>query len=176
MSKRLPKFADILPVFAVIAVMFYGWSLVVFLWKLPGWLFFLNVGEIAVIFANELVTNLAESLAILLLLLAVCAILPARFLRDDFAARGGIAALTVIGAMMLFLNRVVEKGAAFNRYLYWWMLGTVALAVFLAWLGARVKFLRAAVTWLADRLIVFLFVLLPLTALGMIVVIARFFM
>lgn len=175
MSKRLPQFADILPVFAVIAALFYGWSLVVFLWKLPGWIFFLTPGEIAVILAYELTTNLVESLVVLLLLLAACVILPPRFLQSDFTARGSIIALTLIAAMMLFLNRMAEVGPAFNRHLLWWMFTALALAVFFGWLVSRLRFLHQAVVWLADQLIVFLFVLMPLSALAVVVAVVRFF-
>jgi hypothetical protein len=177
MSKRLPPFADILPVFAISATLFYGWSLVVFIWKLPGWMFFLNLGEMfAGIFAYELVTNLAESLTIVILLLALGAILPPRLLRDNFIVRGGLASLTLIVAMMFFLNRQVEVGPSFNRFLPWWMLGALALAIFLCWLSTRLPFLRKAISWLGDQLTIFLFILLPLTALALIVVIIRFFM
>ena len=175
MSKRLPKFADILPVFAVIAVMFYGWTLVVYIWKFPGWMFFLNIGELFGIFSYELVTNFLESLTLILALLIVSAILPPRFLRDDFIARGGMASLTLIAAMMLFLNRAVEAGPAFHRYLGWWMLGALVLAIFLAWLTTRVKFLRSTIAWLADQLLIFLFILIPLTVIALITVIIRFF-
>jgi len=76
---------------------------------------------------------------------------------------------------MLFLYRQVQVGSLFNRYLPWWILGALALAVFLVWLTTRVKFLRAAIAWLADQFIVFLFILIPLSTIGLIVVIVRYF-
>jgi hypothetical protein len=176
MSKRLPQFADLLPVFAVIATLFYGWSMVVFLWKLPGWMFFLNLGELAGILSYEFVTNLVESLFILFVLVLVCAILPPRFFRDVFVVRGSMAALVMIASMMLFLHQSVSAGPAFDNKLSVWMLVSLAIAVILSALATRLRWVGAVLAGLADRLIIFLFILMPLTALGLIIVIARYLM
>jgi len=154
--KRLPAISDILPVFAVITTMFYGWSMVVFLWKLPGWLYFLNIGEIAGIFAIQLLTNLIESLVGLLFLLAFSMALPSRALKDVFIVRGSMATLVLIGSMMLFLNRYVSVGSAFGRNLFGWMLGAIVIAVVLAFLSTRVRFLSVSISWISDQLIIFL--------------------
>lgn len=164
--KRFPPISDILPVFAIIAAMFYGWTMVVFLWKLPGWLFFLKIGEIAGIFALQLITNLIESLAVLSLFLAVSVALPSRALKEVFVVRGGMSALVLIGSMMLFLNRYVAIGSEFGGNLSLWMLGTILLVIVLAMLSTRIRFLSALISWISDRLTVFLFVLMPLSALS----------
>lgn len=171
---RLPKVSEIIPVFAIIATMFYGWTMVVFLWKLPGWLFFLNIGEIAGVFAFQLVTNLIESLAVLLVLLIFSIIFPPRVLRDVFIVRAGMAALVLIGSMMLFLNRYVSAGAAFASVLFLWMIVTIILAVALAFLSSRIRFLSASISWISDRLTIFLIILMPLSALSIIYVLLRF--
>lgn len=171
---RLPKVSEIIPVFAIIATMFYGWTMVVFLWKLPGWLFFLNIGEIAGVFAFQLVTNLIESLAVLLVLLIFSIIFPPRVLRDVFIVRAGMAALVLIGSMMLLLNRYVSAGAAFASVLFLWMIVTIILAVALAFLSSRIRFLSASISWISDRLTIFLIILMPLSALSIIYVLLRF--
>ena len=74
--KRIPSWGKIVPVFAVIVLIVYAWTIIWFFWKLPSWLFFLNAGEILTAFAYSLATNLAESLVVLcaplLLALAAC--------------------------------------------------------------------------------------------------------
>ena len=167
---RLPQVSKIIPVFAVIATMFYGWTMVVFLWKLPGWLFFLTLGEIAGIFAFELVTNLIESLVVLLLLLTFSMAFPSHVLKDVFIVRGSMAALVLIGSMMLFLNRYVSIGSEFGGNLSLWMLGTILLVIILTILSTRIRFLSALISWISDQLIVFLLVLMPLSALSIIYV------
>ena len=174
MQKRFPALADILPVLAVIAVMFYGWSMVVFLWKLPGWLFFLSLGEIAIIFSYELVTNLAESLFILALLLVCAALLPARFLRNDFIPRGSAAALVLVGALLLI--NYLDAQNRLGPPAYWpvWLLTAVFAAIALAWIAARVGMAGRALAWLADRLIVFLVLLLPLSGFAFAALLTRY--
>jgi hypothetical protein len=172
---RLPKVSEIIPVFAIIATLFYGWTMVVFLWKLPGWLFFLNIGEIAGVFAFQLVTNLIESLVVLLALLIFSMVFPPRVLRDVFIVRAGMAALVLIGSMMLFLNRYVSAGAAFGSALILWMIVTIILAAMLMMLSTRVRFLGTSILWISDRLTIFLFILMPLSMLSLIYILLRFF-
>src|SRR5262245_15082942 len=100
MRKRLPSFQAVLQVYAVIAVMLSAWTITAFLWKLSDWLMILNVREIATIFSYSMTTNLLEGLLLLLLLLALCAMLPAPILRDDFVVRGTILVIGLIGALM----------------------------------------------------------------------------
>ncbi len=48
--RKFPAFSAILPVYAVIAVPVFGWTVTSWLWKLPSWLNFLTAGEITAIF------------------------------------------------------------------------------------------------------------------------------
>jgi hypothetical protein len=155
--------------------MFYGWTMVVFLWKLPGWLFFLTIGEIAGILAYQFITNLLESLVILLLLLISSMVFPPRTFKDVFVVRGSMAALVLIGSMMLFLNRYVSAGPKFGENLPVWMLGSLLISAVMVALATRLKILRVSISWLSDRLIVFLFVLLPLSALSLLYVLIQAF-
>lgn len=174
MLKRFPSRTDIAPVFAIIAVMFYGWSMVVFSWKLPGWLFYLSLGEIAVIFSYELITNLAESLTILALILLVAAILPARVLRDAFLVRGSAVALAIVGALMLINYLNVKDRLGPPAYWPLWMLAAVLAAILLAGLASRIGVAGRALAWLADRLIVFLFLLVPMSVIALVAILTRF--
>ena len=104
MFQRLPKPQAIVQVYAVIAFMFSAWTIVAFAWKLSTWLLTLNIGEIFTIFSYAMLTNLLESLVVLLLLLVGSALLPPRFLRDDFIVRGTILSIGLIGALMVYLG------------------------------------------------------------------------
>src|SRR6185369_12507499 len=110
MFKRLPNSQAVLQVYAVIAVLFSTWTIVAFLWKLADWLMILNLGEIFAIFSYSMLTNLLESLLLLLILLAVCILLPSRFLRDDFIVRGTIIAMGLIGALMAYVGLYMKLG------------------------------------------------------------------
>jgi hypothetical protein len=171
--RRLPKLDAILPVFAVIAFLAYGRSIYIFLFKLPAWLTFLTLGEILSVLAYGLVVNLLESIAILLPLLVICFILPARFFKDGFVARGTWLAVFVLGSILVYFKFYSSIGPDFIKYLYLWTGVTLALAVPVASLGGRIRCLRAAALWLADRLTVFLFLLVPASLISIVVVILR---
>ena len=165
MLKRLPKPQAILQVYAVIAVMLSGWTTNAFLWKLSAWLLILNTGEIFTIFSYSMVANFLESLILLLLLLTVCASLPASILRDDFVVRGGILAIGLIGSLMAFVRFHMEFGIESGVKLLIGPLAVLLLTAILLGLSPNfrfVRFLHSAVLWTSDRLIVFLYILLPL--------------
>ncbi len=171
--KRLPESQAILQVYAVIAVMFSGWTIYLFLHKLPSWLLTLNAGEIFTVFSYAMVTNLIESLIVLLLLLAVCAVLPSRLLRDHFAVRGTILSAGLIGTLMVTLLLLNKFGIGGSDKLWIGSLAVLLLTVFLLVSSSKIRFIHSAVFWLSDRLTVFLFILIPLFALLFIYVIFR---
>ncbi len=171
--RRLPELQPILQVYAVIAVLFSGWTIYIFLHKLPSWLLTLNAGEIFTVFSYAMVTNLIESLIVLLLLLVVCAALPPRLLRDRFAARGTILALGLVGSLMVALLVLNRFGIESRSKILIGFLITLLLTAFLLVFSSKVCLIDSAVLWLSDRLVVFLFVLIPLFVLLFIYVVFR---
>ena len=91
---RIPPVAAILSVYAVIAFMVFGWTILNFLWEFSSWIFFLTTGEILTIFAYSMVSDLLESLVILGFLLLVCLILPGHWLRNVFSTRVWFCTIT----------------------------------------------------------------------------------
>ncbi|HEY3476819.1 MAG TPA: hypothetical protein VGK56_19535, partial [Anaerolineales bacterium] len=110
MESRLPDRRAIIQVYAVIAVMFAGWTITAFLWKLSAWLLLLNLGEVFILFSYAMAANFLESLIILAGLLAACVFLPPRFLRDDFVVRGTILSVGVVGALIAFVGSHMQFG------------------------------------------------------------------
>lgn len=166
MTKRLPQFPDVLQVYAVIAVMLAGWTITAFLWKLSAWLLLLNLVEIATIFAYAMAVNFLESLLMLLLLLGASVLLPAASLRDDFAARGTILAVGLITAMMAFVGFEMQFGIETGSLLWVVPLVVLLLTAFLLTRFSQRPSLRFAALWLSDRVVIFLFLLMPLFTLG----------
>ena len=165
MLKRFPNRQAILQVYAVIAVMFSAWTMTAFLWKLSAWLLILNIGEIFTIFSYSMVTNLLESLIVLVLLLAVCAVLPASCLCDDFVVRGTILAAGLIGSLMAFVKLHMEFGIASGNKLFIGPLVVLLLTALLLSFPPKFRFtlfLHSAIRWISDRMLVFLYVLIPL--------------
>jgi len=173
MRRRLPEPQSILQVYAVIAVMFAGWTITSFLWKLSAWLLLLNLGELFTIFSYAMAANFFESLVILLLLLTLSALLPARFLRDDFVVRGTILSVGLIGSLMAFVGSEMRFGIGSGLFLLSAPFVILTLMAFLLYRSSAYPWLRSLAVWLSDRFVVFLFVLLPLFAVAAVYVILR---
>ena len=173
LERRLPDRRAILQVYAVIAVMFAGWTITAFLWKLSAWLLLLNLGEVLVIFSYAMAVNFLESLIILTGLIAAAVLLPARVLRDDFVVRGTILALGIAGSLLAFVGFQMLFGIDSRLGPLIAPFTVLSLTGVLLASTARLSSVRSAAMWLSDRLTVFLLVLLPLFALSSIYVLAR---
>lgn len=172
--QRFPRAAAIPPVYAVIAVPIFGWTLTSWLWKLPSWLNFLTPGEIASILSYAMMTAFLESLLLCSILLLLCFILPAPMLRDQFGVRGTWLA---IGLALSVLGHGVWRGM--TRFTYvevslitWSIVSVLVIAVF-TFLSGRVRFMARAAEWISDRLTVFLYILIPVSVLSILVVFVR---
>ena len=176
MLQRLPKPQAILQVYAVIVVLLAGWTITAFLWKLSAWLLLLNLGELLTLFAYAMLTNLLESLFILLLLLVFTLLLPPRFLRDPFIVRGTIFSIGLIGAMIAFVGLHMLFGTELGSNVF---LGPVAILLLTTTLlslsleSRLVRGIHSAILRITDRLLIFLFILLPLFVISSIYLIVR---
>jgi hypothetical protein len=173
MLKRFPHSQEILQVYAVIAVLLSGWTMTAFLRKLPSWLLTLNMGEIFTVFSYALVVNLLESLILLVILLVACLLLPRRILRDDFAVRGTILSIGLIGSLIVFLRLYRQSSLEDGRMLWVGLFGTLLLMAVLLWFSTKSRFVHSAALWISDRLLVFLYILIPLFVLFFIYVTFR---
>jgi hypothetical protein len=164
MLNRLPKPQAILQVYAVIAVMLSAWTITAFLWKLSAWLLILNVGELFTVFSYVIVTNLVESLIALLLLLVVCVMLPPQLFREHFVVRGAILSIGFLSALMVFVKLDMQFGVESRTLLLIGPLAMLMLTGVLLSFSSKIRFLHSAILWISDRLVVFLYILVPLFA------------
>ena len=160
---------------AVAMFLVYTWSLYISFWKFPSWLLSLRLDQILSIYTYSFVTNFIESLLLISIPLLVSLLLPARWWKEAFIARASLVIVIVFASALIHINLY---GSPDTREMFvktqvpWW-LGTFLLIVLLSWLSGRVTFLRTALESLADRLTVFLYIYLPLTALAAILLAAR---
>jgi hypothetical protein len=171
MLKRLPYFPDIVSVYSVIAFMLFAWSLLIFFWYLPSWLYFMSFGDLFAVFCYVMASSFFESLAFLLFLLLLSFFLPPKYLRDEFVARGTSITLCVIGLIML--NFRLNISNKFDISLPWFGVALFFAAVAGSIFFTRLRPVRQALIWLSDRLIVFLYILIPLSLLSLLVVLVR---
>lgn len=172
-KKRFPAFSDLLAVFSVAAALVYGWTTVVFFWKLPSWLLILNAEELLGAFSYAMTFAMLESLLLTAGISAVC-ILPGVWIsREDFVVRGSWLAIGGYGSLMALLKLNQLFPGEFLRYWWWASLAGLALTVLLTAFSPRVTPLRRFALWAADRFQVFLLILVPLSFLALFNVIVR---
>lgn len=173
LKSRFPALASLIPVYSVIVFLVYGWMLYRYAWRLPSWLHYLTMGELLGIFSYAMLTGLVESLLLLGFLVGVSVLLPAHFLRDVFIVRGTAISLGWLVSLIGFWIIYERNSLVIESYMVAWTVGALLLSVFLAWFSTRIHWLGAFFSALSDRLVVFLFLLMPLTAFGLVVILVR---
>jgi hypothetical protein len=171
-KNKLPRLAQVYPVYAIIVLLTYSWTIYWALWKLPSWLDFLPLGEIGAIFCYLMATNLIESLLALLGVVIVSLVLPQKWFRDLFVSRGSVLAASVLISIMVFEYHFDKPADYFNR-LPLYLLLTLLIAGVLAFLAGWIRMVRKAVEVFAENAVIFLFILLPVSLLSFIVIIIR---
>lgn len=170
--KKLPPLHDILNLYATIVFLIYGWAIVAFFRKLPSWLYFLSLQEIGAILCYVLVSSLFESMTLLFLFLLAGLIFPSRLFVDKFVLRGTII-ICILTFWMALFNLITLIQLPTGEDLISFGLATfltISLAIFAA---DRISAVRKMMLALSDRLTVFLYVWLPLSVVGILVLIVR---
>jgi hypothetical protein len=153
-------------VYAVIVLMVYGWTILKFNYNLPGWLYFLNLGEIMSILAYSMVTNLLESLVVLAGVIALGFVLPKRIFSDAFIARGASLSILVLGFMMYVAGQFSTK-QYYPATLVRWGPAIFVLIMLVVYALGRVQVTRKVIEFFADRAIIFLYITIPLSAISL---------
>lgn len=170
LRSKIPSAGQIAQVFAVASLMIYGWTTYGFLDRLPSWLYYLNFTEILSNYSYAAVFNFVETLLFIAGILVLNMVLPRRFFMDHFVARGSLFAVLGLG-YLIYLAVAVGRSKAFQFPTELFVLAPLVLLVLLiaALLLARVDAVRRVTENFADRAVIFLYILLPLSALGIIV-------
>lgn len=151
--------------------------LFVFVWKVPSWLMFLTLDRILSLLCYGLVFAFLESAAYVLLLVFAGFVLPERWLRKDFIIRSVWVVTIWLVSWNIFFMRMsslgLDGGLQVLNILYPWLALTLLLVVVFYYLSMRVEFLKNIGFWLADRTLIFLFIFLPASLIGLLVVVVR---
>jgi len=173
--ERLPDRRSIIGVYATAVFVIYGWTLLNSFWKVPSWMFFLSIWEILSVYAYTLVVAFAESALVLLVLIFIGIVLPARWWNDRFTSLGAVWLIVVEASVMLrlYTYRTPEVWETFAHHQGWWWAFTFLIATVFSILVFYVQSVQHGLELLADRLVVFLYLYMPLTALSFLVVFLR---
>ncbi|MEN8240967.1 MAG: hypothetical protein ABFS17_03510 [Chloroflexota bacterium] len=85
--KRFPEKQEIIKSFLVILTVINSWAVIVFLYNFPGLIKQITISDLISVLAYVLLSALIESVIISLALLGLGFLLPAKFLRTDYAVR-----------------------------------------------------------------------------------------
>ena len=146
-------------------------------YMVPSWTGFLNMQSVGVIGAYVVSYALFESVIFLLLLTLMALILPARFFCSNFVPVG--SAMTVILAFAAYLlqrkMRVVRELSLIESIVYpaVVLIGIIAAIILLAYIFQRYAKISELVQKIADLMIVFALLYVPLGIIGLLVVIYR---
>ena len=171
-TEKIPKLEEIAPVYAVIVMMIYPWTLTRYFWKLSSWILFASVGDLVALFAYMVVVNLLESIVVLLVPILMSIILPQKWFYDRFRTRS--ISLMVFGlGYLIYLDKKLYADSPFPLTLVRWIPMAVIVIIVLVFLVDRVGLLRRVLDELANRLTIFLYISIPVSVIALLVVLIR---
>ena len=177
LTARLPAIQQIWPVFSIIIFIDYTWVLYRFFFQVPSWLYYMKAGNLLVLFAYALSFSLIESFLVLLLVLLLCMIFPARYFKEKFIPQGSFQVL-IITVLAYALRQRIEE---FSKMEAWILIAIPVVAFLILTLSVIIlskifeRFWRIPkwVSSLAERMTIFLYLYPPLGVLGLLVVVVR---
>lgn len=172
LPNRLPALDQILAVYAVAAFMLFSWSLLWFFWNVPSWLHFMNLGVLFATLSYAMAASFLEGLVFLVLLLVVAFLLPPAWFRDHFTARGVAVTASLLGLIMLRDYWIVSENYILKPMTTFWFV-FVLLTAILLFLTVKFSWMAKALSVLADRLTIFLYLFVPLAILSILNVLLR---
>jgi hypothetical protein len=169
--KRFPSIQQLAPVYAVIVVVIYSWSLLHFFWQLPSWMYFSTVGEIAVFYSYTIFFNFIESILVLIPLILFSIILPSKWFFARFISMGTLLTLFGLGYMMYFTSKLNVDTFPLELVYQTPLIAIIILAI--VFLIDRLGFLNKAIEELANRFTVFLYISIPVSLLSLLTILIR---
>lgn len=166
--KRLPNRNQVFPVYGLIVMGIYGWSIIQFLRDFTGWIKFLTLGEISSILAYTLTIDIFESLFLLAGLVAFAVVLPLKWFQEDFIVQGGANAIYIIG-MFMFVAFLPNPSHLPENFIVRRIIDLTLLQFVIRYLSWPRNIIKS----LADRSTVFLYLTIPASLIAVIVVIIR---
>jgi hypothetical protein len=170
---RFPSRRDIVLVFAACVFPVHVWSTLNLLREVPAWVLRLSSWELIGVIAYAQAFAFLESVIILLVLVLLGAILPARLLRDGFVAQSSIMVFVASGwAIAVHYNSEAVRLWGLKEFFLWSVLCFATVAVFCV-LAHRYKRLERLLGSFIERLTVLSYVYVLLDLLSLFVVIVR---
>jgi hypothetical protein len=177
LESKLPSRQEVLPVLSVIVFIVFTWTLYRMFFQVPSLLFYMRVWDVLIISAYVLAFALFESAVVLGLLLIFSLVFPVKYFKDNFVAQGSTVVLMIsMGAVALQRKmNIMYRLDGWELILYpFVILAAIVFVIFAAsYIYDRFKILPRIISTVAERMIVFVLLYVPLSILGMLVVLVR---
>ncbi|MBI5294292.1 MAG: hypothetical protein HY869_02370 [Chloroflexi bacterium] len=173
LTSRLPGRGEIGSVYAVILFFLFGWVTIIFFWKFPAWLYYANLGEVAIFYLYTAATEALEGLVYLAAILLLSAVLPASWFKDKFTVRGTIAALALPAWLLLVQYFIAYHEFGRGPAVLAATLISGGLAALWMWLSMKYIALERMARLLAERTPVFLYVYIPIAIISLTILLVR---
>jgi len=178
---RLPFKAEILSVFNVVLFVVFGWSVRGFLFVLPSFLLYFQLGDIIAILFYMLGFALIESLVLTGGLVMGSMLLPANWFKIGFSYKGFlIIFVATIGLIYYqgyykygFFETLIKNDYSTLRPLFIGLIVGVTILVGLLWLFNDKFRLRNYLMVFIEQFGVFAYIYIPLGVIGVLVVVVR---
>jgi hypothetical protein len=171
-ASRFPSQKQLALVYVVIAVVLYSWSIIRFFWRLPSFIMFATVDEIAIMYDYLIIVNFLESLTLLLIPILISIVLPAHWFFDRFVTKSTL--LLAMGLWYLsYIANHISAGRPFPYDLIRIAPFVVLLIFVLMYVLDQISFLRKIIIEITERLTVFLYIIIPITAICFLVILFR---
>jgi hypothetical protein len=171
-QKRFPSRSEMIAVLAVAVFACFSWTLIGFFNKLSSFVLYFTPGEIANIFAFMMAFALLESLAATGLLILLSALLPASWLKEGFAFKGFVILLVATTTAILFQHALSDYFPSLGSLLAYTLIPLLLIVLLLWFIHSRPK-LQNILLSVQDRIVIMLFIYLPIGVIGLLVVMAR---
>lgn len=159
----------------MVAFFVHSWSIRGFLHEIPSFIHYLRVGQILAVFVYMMAVALVESLIITAILVLAGALLPRRWFVEDFPTNSLLSVLIVAFAMIKLEDALLVDTRQLPPFSFYYTWGAVTLAIWITALvlARKSKAVRAAASFLVDRLSLLGYLYLFLGAAGVLVVVVR---
>ena len=177
LKSRLPTRLEALSVFSIFVFFVFSWTLYRTSWYVPSWLEYLTIWSVLIIIAYVLAFALIESVALLALVVFFSLFFPRKVFKEKYVLLGSsLAVLLSIGAVLVQRKINLVYRLEFWQLLAYPLVGlllSLLLVVLLAFLFERFPLLGRLVNAGIERMVIFVYIYVPLGTLALLVVLVR---
>ncbi len=174
-KKFFPARHEILLVLGAALFVIHSWSLNTFIYKVPSFLLYMNLGQIGTVFAYMMAFAFLESLLVTSGLVVTSALLPRSWYRDGFHYKGFLTLLVGTISAIFLQDSLNNQYPGATSLLIWVSLTLLSLIALLL-LVHFVESLRKFIIFIAEQVSVMLYLYLPIGLVSLLIIIWRIFL